>query len=136
MSEANRVNDARLLPSSMGDVNRSPCEAKSNDVARLPRMRRCRCCLHWKRAPNEKLRYRVVKGAGVYTGLSPTWHGLFMSLVGDRELERVTLVPEWNGPPAHRYERIRDGRWVDWFHADHGHHSDGAKWQPWKLGST
>ena len=110
-----------------GDGTRSCDEAQTQPMpARLPRMRRCTCCLKWKRAPGETLAYQVVRGASVY-GL---WAHPPRGMDARHELERVTLVP-WKRGNGHdrRYERIRGGRWVDAGEADAGKHEHEEVWR-------
>lgn len=107
--------------SNRGDGTHSRDETQTQPMSsRLPRMRRCSCCLTWQKGPGEIHRYHVVDvgGCGVYGRLLARPP---RDLDPSREIERVTVVPRGLGV-THRYERIRGGRWVDASEAEHGVH--------------
>jgi hypothetical protein len=112
-----------------GDASRSRATAQTQPTPR-PRLKRCPCCLSWKRAPDESIRYRVVRGSGVYTGLLTTPPDAYQrgpTGPDELEIERVTLVSDSWGNAGYRYEAVRGGRWVDWWHARYGRHANESK---------
>ena len=110
-----------------GEGTRSRDEAQTQPVVvRLPRMKRCPCCLKWRRGPGDIIRYRLVNGAEVET-FKPKRNrpaGLPDSKPGEWEMERVTVFRSTGG---HNYERIRGGRWVDWWQAEYGRHTNESR---------
>jgi len=123
MADGSASGQAQKADGGDGALSRQRSQMQPTPV-RLPRLRRCPCCLKWKRQPGEFVRYRIIDGAAV---LSSTYHLTTPSRITSRgEIERVTMVPEGKSY-AYRYEVIRGGRWVSWWEGLYGRHKDESK---------
>lgn len=118
-------------PAKRGDVDRSHAAPQRLAPGRLPRLRRCACCLSPREVRRAEFlchRYYVGASAAQYT-LEGSLQAARSHLAtmqerwGDAEIIRVLVFGGDYAGHSYQYEVVRGGRWVNDWQGHYGRHA-------------